>query len=103
MIIRYLMNLFAPVNKNIYNVCTYIDNLYYLCDCNNLIHHTMSIRKEQRSGDTIGMNLMIPKPISIELSKRVLDRSAIGMPLTKQELVVEYLEQVIKEDLQFNK
>jgi hypothetical protein len=59
----------------------------------------MAIRKEQRSGDTIGMNLMIPKPISIELSKRCLDRASIGIPTTKEQLVIQYLEQVIKEDL----
>jgi hypothetical protein len=42
---------------------------------------------------------MIPKPISIELSKRCLDRASIGIPTTKEQLVIQYLEQVIKEDL----
>jgi hypothetical protein len=57
------------------------------------------MRREQRSAQTIGMNIQIPKDISIELSKRVLDRSAVGMPITKQQLVVEYLNHVISEDL----
>lgn len=59
----------------------------------------MAVRREQRSASTIGMNVQIPKDISIELSKRVLDRSAIGQPITKQELVVSYLKQVINEEL----
>ena len=57
------------------------------------------MRREQRSASTIGMTIQIPKDISIELSKRVLDRSAIGMPMTKQQLVVEYLKQVVSEEL----
>jgi hypothetical protein len=60
----------------------------------NLILKKM--RKQQRTGETIGTVIEIPKELSLKLSRLIIDKAEKGLQITKPELIVKYIEKGIE-------
>ena len=54
--------------------------------------------KLQRSGETIGTIIDIPKKMSLQLSRLIIDRSEKGEKVTKPELIIEYIKKGLEQD-----
>lgn len=56
------------------------------------------MRKIQRSGETIGTVLEVPKELSLKLARLIIDKAERGQQLTKQALIIEYISKGIQEE-----
>lgn len=53
-------------------------------------------RKTQRSGETIGTLIQVPRELSLGLARIIIDRAEKGQQLTKPQLIVSYVEKGVK-------
>ena len=57
------------------------------------------MRKDQRTGDTIGTNLELPKDFSLKLARQILDLSERGVTVTKKDLLIKYAQIGFNEEI----
>jgi len=56
------------------------------------------MRKKQRSGNTIGTMIEIPKGLSLKLAKLIIDKSEKCERFTKPELIIKYIQKGIEQE-----
>lgn len=56
------------------------------------------MRKQQRTGDTIGTVIEIPKELSLMLARLIIDKAEKGQQLTKPELIIRYVKEGIEQE-----
>jgi hypothetical protein len=56
------------------------------------------MKKLNESDDTIAAIIKIPKKLSLQLSRIIIDKAEIGQKVTKPELVIKYIEKGLEQD-----
>jgi hypothetical protein len=56
------------------------------------------MRKQQRTGETIGTVIDVPKTLSLKLARIIIEKAEKGQQKTKPELIIEYIEKGIEQE-----
>jgi len=56
------------------------------------------MRKPNRSGQTIGTVIDVPKELSLKLARLIIDKAEKGNQLTKPELIIQFIEKGIEQE-----
>jgi len=58
--------------------------------------------KAKKPQDTIGIQIEIPKELSLKLARHILDLSEIGIRATKADLIIKYARIGLNEEIKKN-